>query len=113
MVTKKEATQTKSNKPERFKRVNILITEGQHDKVAQLDLSLSGLVRDLLDDRFSDSTITLALTPKTKEHYDYIVSNFGVSDSELEPYFSEALDQFLESKIKEIEGIRQRMRKKK
>lgn len=113
MTNKKEASASSKNRPEKFRRVNILITEAQHDKVSQLDLSLSGLVRDLLDDRFSNSTITLALTPKTKEHYDYIVSNFGVSDSELEPYFSEALDQFLESKIKEIEGIRQKIRKKK
>jgi len=98
---------------ERYRRVNILITEEQHEKISHLDLTLSGLVRDLLDDRLSESTITLALTPQTKQHYDYIVSHFGVSDREIEPFFAEALDRFLESKVQEIEGLRQKIKRRK
>jgi hypothetical protein len=101
----------KTKEGERFKRVNILITEEQYERVSLSELSLSGLVRDLLDDRFSQTYITLALTPKSREHYDYIVSNFGVSDSELEPFILEALDNFLDSKVKEIEGIREKLKK--
>jgi len=95
---------------EYFKRVNVLIRPDQHQKVHELNLSLSGLVRDLLDDRFSDHKMILSVTPKTKQLYDTIISNFGVADSELEHFIVRALDRFLEEKVKEIELMRQELR---
>lgn len=94
---------------ERYKRVNLLIRPDQHEMVAQEGLSLSGLVRDLLDDRFSDTTVTLSVTPQTRRLYDHIVSNFGASDSDFERFFVEALDRFLESKSSDIDALRRRL----
>ena len=95
----------------KYKRVNVLITPGQHQKVAELGLSLSGLVRDLLRDRFSDTIITLTVTKDTKKLYDHVISNFGSDDLELEPYIVEALDKFLHDKVKEIDGLRRKLKK--
>lgn len=95
---------------EKFKRVNILIKPEQHDRVLKSGLSLSGLVRDLLEDRFNDNIITLSMSKRTRKLYDTIVSNFGPGDEELEHFFVEALDRFLETRSKEIQQIRDELK---
>jgi hypothetical protein len=90
----------------RYKRVNILITQSHYDEVAKKGLSLSGLVRDLLEDRFSETTITLSVKKESKLMYDHIISNFGITDQDLAEYVVEALDKFLVDKGKEIEKLR-------
>ncbi|RMG41716.1 MAG: hypothetical protein D6719_07935 [Candidatus Dadabacteria bacterium] len=96
----------------KYQRVNILITPEQREQVARSGASLSGLVRDLLTDRFSDTRITLTVSPETKRFYDTIISNFGSDDLDLEPYIREALDRFLADKSKQIEALRTKLRKK-
>lgn len=91
---------------DKFRRVNVLIRQDQYDEIMSRGLSVSGLIRDLLDDRFSETTITLSVTRESKAMYDNIVSNFGVSDAELAGYVVEALDGFLQHKEKEIERLR-------
>lgn len=91
---------------DKFKRVNILIRPDQHENIVQSGLSLSGLVRDLLDDRFNENKITLSMSRRSKRLYDNIVSNFGVGDQELERFFVEALDRFLVERSKEIDTLR-------
>ena len=95
---------------DKFKRINILIRPDQHNAVVKSGLSLSGLVRDLLDDRFNDSKITLSMSEHSKRLYDHIVSNFGVGDEELERFFVEALDRFLEERSREINTLRARLK---
>jgi hypothetical protein len=91
---------------EKYKRINILIRPDQHQNVVKSGLSLSGLVRDLLDDRFNENKITLSMSSRSKKLYDHIVSNFGVGDEELEHFFVEALDRFLDARSKQIETLR-------
>ena len=69
---------------ENYKRINILIEPEQHSQVLEAGLSLSGLIRDLLHDRFSGTTITLSVSKRCKKLYDEVVSNYGVSDQELD-----------------------------
>ncbi len=95
-----------------YRRVNVLIREDQHQRVMDLGLSLSGLLRDLLDDRFSDTTVTLTVSKRTRKLYDHIISNFGVGDTELEKFFVLALDKFLSERSKEIEVLKKRLSEK-
>lgn len=95
---------------EKFKRVNLLIRPEHHEEIARRGLSLSGLVRDLLDDRFSETTITLSVKKESKIMYDHIISNFGASDEELAEYLVEALDRFLDDKGKQIDKLREELR---
>lgn len=92
-----------------YKRINVLIRPEQHEWVNEEGLSLSGLVRDLLDDWFGETKITLTVSAKTKKLYDRIVSNFGAHDSEIEPYLLEVLDKLLEEKKRQIEELRTRI----
>ena len=92
-----------------YKRVNVLIREDQHQQVMDLGLSLSGLLRDLLDDRFSDTTVTLSVSKKTRKLYDHIISNFGVGDTELVKFFVIALDRFLTERSREIEVLKKKL----
>ena len=95
---------------EKYKRINVLITPEQHRLVGEHDLSLSGLIRDLLDDWFSGNTITLSVTHPTKKLYDSVISHFDVSDEDLEPHIVEALDKVLATRSKEIDSLRKKLK---
>ena len=102
-----------SEKDRNFKRINLLIREDQYHRLSQSGLNTSGLIRGLLDDHFSDAKITFSMGEDTKGLYQNIISNFGAEDSEIEPYFLEALDRYLMDKGKVIEDIRSGLRGKK
>lgn len=95
--------------PGKYKRINVLITPEQHEKVIERSLSLSGLIRDLLDDWFGDTSVTLTVHKSTKQLYDTIVSNFGASDQDLEPYLVQALDALLDDKKHQIDELRKEL----
>lgn len=87
-------------------RVNVIIREDQYQRIVDEGLNLSGLIRDLIDDSFSSNKIVLSMKRRTKKLYDYVVSNFAVSDEDLEPYILDALDRYLADKEKEINKMR-------
>ena len=62
---------------EKFKRINILVKDAQHDRMVDEGLNASGLIRGLLDDHFSESKVTLALSKETAKLYSNLISNFG------------------------------------
>lgn len=90
-----------------MKRINITVKAEQYEKVAELGLNMSGLIRGLLDDHFSDQKIVFAVSPKVKQIYQQVISNFGGDDKELEKYFLEALDTYLREKTQQIESLRE------
>ena len=96
---------------ENFKRINILVRPDQYRKVSDSTLNMSGLVRALLDDHFSDEKIVFSVSPKAKAVYQTVISNMGGHDRELEPYFLQALDQYLASKTKQIDALRRSIAK--
>ena len=95
---------------EKYKRINILIREEQYQNVRDAKLSLSGLVRDLLDDRFSNTIIRLSVSERIKKLYDLVISNFGASDKDLEPYLVESLDKFLDDKTEHIKELKKKLK---
>ncbi len=93
-------------KEKKFQRINVLLNREQYDKVNEAGLNMSGLIRGLLDDHFSDEKIVFSVSPKVKTVYQNIISNFGGEDKELEAYFLKALDQYLADKTQQIESLR-------
>ena len=100
-----------NQKDENLKRINVMLRENQHRKVLAEGLNMSGLLRDLLDDHFSESKITLSVGPRTKKIYDNLISNFGVRDKDLEPHFVRAMDTVLQAKMDEIDALRKQLKK--
>jgi hypothetical protein len=96
---------------QKFKRLNILIREEQYEKIQRLKLNLSGLVRDLIDDRFSDRRVVLSVTPETRAIYDKAISNFGASDRELEEHLLESIDSLLHKKVRDIDSVRKELKR--
>ena len=90
-----------------MKRINVTVRVDQYEKVNQEGLKMSGLIRGLLDDHFSDEKIVFAVSPKVKKIYQQVISNFGGEDKELEKYFLEALDTYLAQKTRQIQSLRQ------
>ena len=94
----------------KLRRVSLLVREDQYQKVQSLGLNLSGLIRDLLDDRLSDKRIVLSVAAKTRSVYDHLVSNCGATDEELQQCFLKALDTLLEQKIHALEKVRSKIK---
>jgi hypothetical protein len=69
-----------------------MIREDQHDRLADLGVNVSGLVRSLIDDHLSESTIK-------------IVSNTGSTDADIEPYLRAALKRMLKDRITRLERL--------
>ncbi len=93
-------------KDKKFQRINVLLHREQYDKVNKAGLNMSGLLRGLLDDHFSDEKIVFSVSPEVKAVYQSVISNFGGEDKELEKYFLKALDQFLADRTQQIESLR-------
>ena len=92
---------------DKFKRTNILIRPDQYEKVHEKGLNLSGLVRGLLDDHLNDDRVVFSVSSQVKGIYQQVISNFGAEDRDLEIYFMQALDKYLEEKTDEIASLRQ------
>ncbi len=88
-----------------LKRISLLIREDQYDLISEKELNLSSLVRDLIDDHFSNNAITISASKETKKLYDNIVANSGTDDSELEGYFRESLHKLLKEKISQMQSL--------
>jgi len=96
----------------KYRRINVLIEENQYEQVQKANLNLSGLIRDLIDDHFSDKKIQIRISKEGREFYDQAISNFGVSDEELEATFLQALDQTLAEKTAHLEALRKTIKRK-
>jgi hypothetical protein len=88
-----------------LKRISLLIKENHHESLNKKDINISGLVRDLLDDHFSDFKITIGVSEKTRNLYDQIVANTGSTDEDIEVYFRKALKELLNDKISAMKSL--------
>ena len=92
-----------------LKRISVMIREDQYNRVAKENLNLSGLIRDLLDDHFSQHRIVITVNEETRKLYSQIVSNTGTADSEVEPYIRSALHALLQEKIQDLQKLQKGM----
>lgn len=90
-------------------RVSLMIRRDQHNKLHEMDVNISGYIRDLIDDRLSDNTVVFSVETETKAIYDQIISNTGEADRDFEPYIRDALKEMLADKIKELQAIHKTM----
>ncbi|EQC45069.1 hypothetical protein M899_0438 [Bacteriovorax sp. BSW11_IV] len=99
-----------------MKRVNIIISKEQHEKVHAKGLNLSAIVREALEDELNAHTITLSVTEQTKKIYMQLFEETQFSDSDFEPYLKEALNKFVEELIQKkqsaLKDIQKRLKKK-
>ena len=89
-----------------------MIGEDQHQKLRDLGLNVSGLVRDLITDYLSDNRIVLSVSEETKTVYQKIVANSGAQDENLEPYLKEALHKLLKQRIRELNELNEQLNQK-
>lgn len=94
---------------DKYRRVNIVILEEQHQTLAQKNVNVSGLIRDLLGDYLSDSTITIRVSDETRELYDLVVSNTGATDEDLELPLRRTLADVLEQRIGEMQKLHKQL----
>ena len=95
-----------------LKRISLMVEEEQHRKIAENELNLSGFVRELIDDHFSDYKITLSVSEDARDLYQKIVSNTGATDIDIEPYFVEALKKMLKDRIRKLESLQKNIERK-
>lgn len=90
-------------------RVSLMIRKDQHDSLRNMDVNISGYIRDLIDDRLCDDTIILSVESETKVIYDQIISHSGQGDHDFEPYIRAALKSMLADKIKKLQALHKTM----
>ena len=100
-----------THKAEHFKRINVMLRPDQKERVNKAGLNMSGLIRGLLDDHFSEEKIVLSVSPEVRRVYENVISNLGAEDKELEIYFLEALDRFLADKTRQIDALRKSIKR--
>ena len=89
-----------------------MIGEDQHQKLRDLGLNVSGLVRDLITDYLSVNRIVLSVSEETQTVYQKIVANSGAQDEDLEPYLKEALHKLLKQRIRELNELNEQLNQK-
>ena len=101
-----------TSKERELKRISLLIGEDQYEQVTKRNLNLSWLLRDLLDDYLSSNKITIEVTDESQSLYQKIVFGTGALDKEFEPFFKDALHQFLKSRIETMQRLEKDVAKK-
>lgn len=81
------------------KSICLVIRQDQYEHLQNMHINVSGFIRDMIDDRLSDHTIILNVTPETRMLYDQIVSTTREGDRAIEPYLRDALKKMLEDRI--------------
>lgn len=99
-------------KERELKRISLLIGEDQYKTINDKGLNLSWLLRDLVDDYFSESKIVLDVGDETLALYQKIIGATGALDSEFEPFFKNALHTYLKSKIENMQKLEKNAFKK-
>ena len=87
------------------KSICLVIRNDQYEQLQEMNINVSGFIRDIIDDRLSDHTITLNVTPETRALYNQIVSTSAKGDTDIEPYLRNALKSMLETRIKEMKSL--------
>jgi hypothetical protein len=92
------------------KSICLVIRNDQYEQLQEMNINVSGFIRDIIDDRLSDHTITLNVTPETRMLYEQIVSTSAKGDTDIEPYLRDALKSLLEERIKEMKLLQDSLR---
>ncbi len=95
-----------------LKRISLFIGEDQYDSINDRGLNLSWLLRDLIDDYLSAKKIVLDVSDETLGLYQKIVGGTGTLDAEFEPFFRDALKEFLKNKIEAMQKLEKLVAKK-
>ena len=94
----------------RYRRLNITILEDHYQSLQEQGLNISGLIRDLLGDHLSGSTITIQVSEETRTLYNRIVSNTGATDQEIEIHLKAAMAHVLKQKIEEMKQLHEHLK---
>jgi hypothetical protein len=90
---------------EKMKSICLIIRHDQYQHLQDMNINVSGFIRDIIDDRLSNNTVVLNVSVETRLLYDKIVSSTPKGDIDIEPYFREALKKMLEKRIEDMKGV--------
>ena len=88
------------------KRISVVVGQKEYEKMVEKGLNISSFIRDLIGDYFSDHTINIAVSKKTYDLYNKVVSNSGATDQDIEPFLIEVLKKLLNERLKKIEQLK-------
>ncbi len=90
-----------------MRRISVMIRESQYERLTELGLNVSGLIRDLIDDHLSDHRVTISVLPETQRLYEKVIANTGATDEVIEPYLRRALKELLAAAIAQMQELHQ------
>ena len=94
-----------------MKRINLMVSEEQYDKIQSKGINLSSFIRDLIDDHFSEHVVHINVSAETHQLYNEILTNTGATDSDLDPLLVEALKKLVDVRLKKIQALKTKVKK--
>ncbi len=95
-----------------LKRISLMIGEDQYQELVKRGLTVSWLIRDLIDDYLSANKLTLRVSDETRKLFEKIVSTANTEDEEFEPYLKDSLQNFLKQKIVDMQRLQKNLNKR-
>ncbi len=95
---------------EAFRRISLMIREDQYERLSELDVNMSGLIRSLIDDHLSEDKITISVSRTTGDLYRQIVANTGSTDRDVEPHLRKALKAMLQQRIARMQALHRKIK---
>ncbi len=92
-----------------MKSICLMVRDDQYDKLHEMQVNMSGYIRDLIDDSISEHVITLNVTEETRSLYNKVISMSSKGDEELEPHLRSALKSMLDQSIKDMQKLQKKL----
>lgn len=92
-----------------LKSISLMIRNDQYQKLQEMNVNVSGFIRDVIDDRLSNHTIILNVTAEMRVLYDQIVSTSPKGDSDIEPFLRDALKALLKDRIETMKALQDKI----
>lgn len=93
------------NNERELKRISLMIGEDQYAELSRRGLNLSWIVRDLLDQFINARKIVLDVSEETLQLHQKVMGTGADHSKEFEPFFKDALHDFLRANIESMQKL--------
>jgi hypothetical protein len=92
-------------------RINVTILASQYEELTQRGLNVSALLRELIADYLSPSSVNIQVDPETRELFDTVMQRTGATDEELALELREALKRLLNRQVEALASLQRKLQK--
>ena len=96
---------------EPVQRINVTILSSQYEELTRRGVNVSALLRELIANYLSPSSVNVHVDPETRELFDTVMERTGATDEELALELREALKRLLDRQVKALSTLARNLSK--